>query len=89
MTDPTPTTRQTKTVQWPCHSEEQGVEADPGLTISRSVSPSPTLALSIAFSVGSILHQFVSIAQFQPYTEDKLLILPRKQTLCADEQVNL
>ena len=77
-----------KTMHWPCHSEEQGVEADPGLSISRSISLSPTLARSIAFSVGFLL-QSVSTVQFQPYTEDKLLILPRKKTSCADELVNL
>lgn len=60
-----------------------------GLTTSAGIRFSLSLALSIAFCVGFILHQTLPIVQFQPSQRGQFLILQRKQTSCSNEQVQL
>lgn len=52
-----------------------------GLTASTRVCFPLSLAVSAAFCVGFILHQTVSIVQFQPYTDYKVLDLTKKANL--------
>lgn len=40
-----------------------------------------SLSLSFAFNVGFILHQTVSIVQFQHYTDDKVFDLTEKASI--------